>query len=231
MNLLLLSNSTNPGEEYLSWPREYLNSFLEGIDDDILFIPYAGVTISWDDYFEAVEAAFEPLNKEVTSIHHTLNPEKAVMKARAILVGGGNTFQLFNEIQENGLLLPIRKRVEEGMPYVGWSAGSNVACPGLHTSNDMPIVEPVSFDGLHLVNYQINPHYTSKTIEGHGGESRDQRLAEFLAANPDKKVVGLRESSLIEVQGDVHTIRGNNPARLFSIEGTSEIEIGGQIQV
>jgi dipeptidase E len=231
MNLLLLSNSTNPGEDYLSWPQAYLKSFLEGIDNDILFIPYAGVTISWDDYFEAVEKALDPLGKEVTSIHHTTNPEKAVMKASAILVGGGNTFQLYLEIQENGLLMPIRKRVEEGVPYVGWSAGSNLACPGLYTSNDMPIMEPPSFDGLNLVSYQINPHYTDKVLEGHGGETRDQRLAEFLAANPDKHVIGLRESSLIEVHGGKHLLKGDNPAKVFSSEGTSEIAVGEAILI
>lgn len=210
--LLLLSNSKNHGEEYLAWAKNYVNEFLEGIDDNILFIPYAGVTISWDDYYEKVQEVLTEFGKQMDSIHHFQDPIKAVQQAKAILVGGGNTFQLFGLCQKQGIFSPIRKKIEEGVPYIGWSAGSNLACPKLSTTNDMPVYEPPSFDGLSIVPFQINPHYTNLTIEGHGGESRNDRLKEYMALNPQMNILCLREASMLELIGDKYSIKGEHDA-------------------
>lgn len=208
--LLLLSNSTNYGEAYLGWPQKHLSEFLSGKKDGLLFIPYAGVGFSWDEYYEKVNTVFSDLGKEIESIHHFQDPIKAIQQAEVIIVGGGNTFQLFRLCQKQGLMAPMRKKVEEGTPYIGWSAGSNLACPTLCTTNDMPIVEPPSFDGLSLIPFQINPHYTEKTIEGHGGESREQRLKEYTALRAESDVVCLPESSLIEVTEEEYRLKGDD---------------------
>lgn len=208
--LLLLSNSTNPGDEYLGWAKRHIEKFLEGVEENILFIPYAGVTVNWDDYYESVNDVVSSFSKQMDSIHHFQDPVKAIQQANAVLVGGGNTFRLFALCQEQGLYTHLRKKVEEGIPYIGWSAGSNLACPRLSTSNDMPIYEPPSFDGLELIPFQINPHYTNKTIEGHGGESRDQRLAEYLVLNRESTVLALPEASLLKVEANTYSIEGND---------------------
>lgn len=213
-DLLLLSNSTNKGEDYLSWPIEHLDEFFTGVKE-VLFIPFAGFALGYDEYEKRVQKPLEKVNVEVTSIHRYRDYKEAVKKAEAIAVGGGNTFFLFHELHRLGLMKAIRKRVKAGAKYVGWSAGSNTACPTLKTTNDMPIVEPEKFKGLNVIPFQINPHYTDKTIEGHGGESRDQRLFEFVAANRDIPVIGLPEASLLHVEKNSVRYIGNSPAKLF----------------
>ncbi len=162
--LLLLSNSTNPGEEYFAWPAAHIKDFLGESVKKILFIPYAGVTISWDEYFKAVGSQLGNFGYEAVSIHQIEKVDGFLNNYDAIAIGGGNTFQLANLLQKNNLIEPIREAVEKGMPYMGWSAGSNITCPTIMTTNDMPIVEPESFKGLNLIPFQINPHYTEGTI-------------------------------------------------------------------
>jgi dipeptidase E len=221
--LLLISNSTNAGEPYLGWPKPYIVSFLEvtGVKD-ILFIPYAGVNLSeesleksYDVYEQKVQGVFAGLGYRIYSIHREKDPVAAVRSAKAIAVGGGNTFHLVYELHKNGLVDIIRERAMEGMPYMGWSAGANVACPSLRTTNDMPIVQPASFRTFDLVPFQINPHYLDANPEGHGGETRQQRIEEFLSVNRDVTVIGLREATLIEVEGDKYTLKGGRPMRVF----------------
>jgi dipeptidase E len=149
------------------------------------------------------------------------------MNAEAIAVGGGNTFHLLKGMYEADILDAIRDRVRQGMPYMGWSAGSNVACPTIRTTNDMPIVEPPSFNALGLVPFQINPHYTDDHLEGHQGETREERLAEFIRANPGVYVVGLREGSMLRVEGDQLSLLGNKPAKVF-LSGKEVIEYSGE---
>jgi dipeptidase E len=127
-----------------------------------------------------------------------------------VAVGGGNTFLLLRTLYRTGLLKAISEKVRRGMPYLGWSAGSNVACPTIMTTNDMPIVEPPSMHAMNLVPFQINPHYTEATIPGHGGESRDQRIAEFLVMNPSMPVIGLREGSMLHITGGKVTLQGRD---------------------
>ena len=223
MNLLLISNSTNYGEPYLMWPRPFIRDFaVKHGFRKVLFIPYAGVSLSaegleksYDVYEERVKAVFKELGLEIESIHHKQNPLKAVFEAQAIAVGGGNTFHLVHQMQQKGLMQAIRERVKGGLPYMGWSAGSNVACPTLMTTNDMPIIQPPSFECMGLIPFQINPHYLDKNPEGHGGETREARIEEFLIINPHLSVAGLREGTLLEVSCKGMELKGARPMRLF----------------
>jgi len=215
MRLLLLSNSTNYGGTFLGHAGEMLREFFSEKIGEILFVPYAAVRFPFDAFTEKVAEQFGPLGYAVRPIHREADPVVAVERAEAIAVGGGNTFQLLERLYDGGLLEPIRSRVRAGMPYAGWSAGANVACPTIRTTNDMPIVEPPSFDALGLVPFQINPHYTDAAIPNHGGETRKERLLEFAEANPGMPVVGLREGATILVEGPRTTLLGGKPAVAF----------------
>ena len=226
MKLLLISNSTNPGEVYLGWPKPFIAGFLKKYDiSSVLFIPYAGVGLSaqslkksYDVYEERVAGVFAEFGCKVQSVHHHTDPAAAIAEASCVVVGGGNTFHLVAQMHHYKLMEPIRKRVLQGMPFMGWSAGANVACPTLRTTNDMPIIQPASFDCLNLVPFQINPHYLDAHPAGHGGETRQQRIEEFLIINRHIKVVGLRESSLLEVEGLQMKLNGSKPMRLFQFD-------------
>lgn len=210
-----MSNSTNPGEKYLGWPMQHIMDFLGFGIKKILFVPYAGVTISYDDYFATVAAPLAAQGYHAESIHWMEDAESLFENFDAVAVGGGNTFQLANILQQKKLLKPMKKSVENGMPYIGWSAGSNITCPSIMTTNDMPIVEPVSFQGLNLVPFQINPHYTEATIPNHGGESRDMRLQEFIFVNKNINVIGLPEGSLLRLEGKELTYLGKENCKIF----------------
>lgn len=229
--LLLLSNSRNFGGGYLDHAEEWIRGFLGEQLRHALFVPYAGVTVSWDDYAATVAERFSRFNVKVTSIHKARHPAKEVEAADAILVGGGNTFHLLKQLYDNGTLWAIRERVLAGVPYIGWSAGSNVACPTIRTTNDMPVVEPSRFDAMRLVSFQINPHYTEAALPNHGGETRPQRIAEFTRANPGMAVVGLREGSALRVVHGVVTLLGPHPAIWFR-DGSEPLELApGQISL
>jgi dipeptidase E len=215
MRLLLISNSTNPGESYLDYPKQQIRKFLGQQPVTALFIPYAAVTFSYDEYEAKVENRFSEIGHHVAGIHHYSDPVKAVEEADAIVVGGGNTWKLVQMLHSDKLMEAIRKRVMDGVPYVGWSAGSNIACPTLRTTNDMPIIHPVHFETLNLVPFQINPHYTDVHPEGHGGETREDRIREFIEINPDIYVVGLREATMLLLENEKLTLIGKRPARIF----------------
>lgn len=214
MKLLLISNSTNAGEAYLAYPQAQIGEFLTGIDE-VAFVPYAAVTFSYDAYEAKVQDRFSALGIQVRSVHRAANPAEALAAAPAIVVGGGNTFHLLKRMQEEGLIEVIRRRVHEGIPYVGWSAGSNVACPTIGTTNDMPIVEPRSFEATGLIPFQINPHYLDAHPDGHAGETREQRILEYIEANPDRYVVGLREGCMLRFENGVLQLIGPRPMRIF----------------
>jgi dipeptidase E len=215
MKLLLISNSTNPGEDYLDYTKHEIRKFLGLNRVNALFIPYAAVTFSFDQYVEKVNNKFEEIGHHVVGIHTFTNKVMAVHQAEAIIVGGGNTWQLVKMMHENHLMAPIREKVFNGTPYIGWSAGANVACPSLRTTNDMPVVDPLGFDTIHLVPFQINPHYLDANPEGHAGETREQRILEFLEINPEITVVGLREGTMLLRDGDNLHLTGNKNARIF----------------
>ncbi len=228
--LLLLSNSTNPGTPYLSWALDHVREFL-GPSRKLLFLPYAAVRFGWDEYTARVGGALAPLDVAVTGIHRADDAVAAVRDAEAIAVGGGNSFHLLKHLQERGLIGPLRERAAADVPYIGWSAGSNVACPTIRTTNDMPIVEPAGFRALALVPFQLNAHYTEARLPNHGGETRPERLAEFIAANPGTWVVGLREGSLLRVtDGDVQLL-GEHRAAVFGMGGRAvEYEPGADLR-
>lgn len=225
MKLLLISNSTNPGEAYLDYPKQNIKKFLGDKPINCLFIPYAAVTFSFDEYEEKVNNRLAEVGHKVTGIHRFDNPVEAVEQAEAIVVGGGNTWQLVKMIQENNLMESIRKKVINGTPYVGWSAGSNIACPSLRTTNDMPILEPQSFTTLGLIPFQINPHYLDENNETHGGETREVRITEFIHANKEIYVVGLREGCMLVYENNKLTLIGSRTARIFHY-GKDTIELG-----
>ncbi len=214
MKLLLISNSTNAGEPYLKYPLPEIRRFLDGVRS-VAFVPYAAVTFSYDEYRRRVQERFDELGIRVDSVHGLADPAAAIHEAEAVCVGGGNTFALLKAMQRLGLVGAIRDRVAQGIPYVGWSAGSNVTCPTICTTNDMPIVEPESFEAVGLVPFQINPHYLDANPQGHAGETREQRLLEYIEANPGRYAVGLREGCMLRYTDGGLQLIGDRPLRIF----------------
>jgi len=223
MNLLLISNSTNAGEEYLQYPIERIGAFLAGVEE-VAFVPYAAVTFSYEAYEAKVAARFEQIGVRVRSVHGQSDPREAIRRAQAICVGGGNTFALAKKMQEQGLVREIADKIASGTPYVGWSAGSNVACPTICTTNDMPIVQPESFDAIGAVKFQINPHYLDANPEGHAGKTREQRIMEYIEANPDRWVAGLREGCMLHLRDGRMELIGSRPMRMFK-KGVEPFEV------
>ena len=226
--LLLLSSSRVPGDErYLTWAIDHVRDFLGDRVRTAVFVPWAGVTIPLEEYAARTRAAFSEMGCALRSVHESRDPCALVRDAEAVVVGGGNTFQLLHRMQETGVLEAIRERARDGVPYMGWSAGSNLACPTIRTTNDMPVVQPRSFDALGLVPFQINPHYTDYHPPGHRGETRADRLAEFVALNPGVTVVGLREGSVLRREGDqLHLLGTPTDAALFGVPDRSSIATG-----
>ena len=210
--LLLLSNSTQPGEGYLDHAEPEIRDFLRSAER-VLFIPFA--LHDRPAYAETVRQRMKRMGYEVISLHETPDPQEAVRSTQAIFIGGGNTFRLLDALYELDLLGTIRHQVEAGIPYLGASAGSNVACVTIKTTNDMPIVQPPSFDALNLVPFNINPHYLDPNpASTHQGETREERIREFHEVN-DPVVVGLREGSMLRVEGPRVTLKGRSRARVF----------------
>jgi dipeptidase E len=216
MKLLLLSNSTLAGQEYLSFAMPFIKGFIGAGKQVGAFVPYAAVTFLFDEYEQKVAEKFQAIGQSLISVHREANPVETVRNADFIVIGGGNTFHLLKHMQDNNLMNIIKDKVKSGTPYIGWSAGSNMACPGIYTTNDMPIVEPKDFKALNLINYQINPHYTDFVQPGHAGETRETRILEYCAANPDKKVLGLPEGDIIRVEGNQSLLMGARKAIVFS---------------
>lgn len=215
MQLLLLSNSRSPEGHYLQHALEAMAE-IAGPRRRAVFVPFAGVSIAWDAYTERVQESLASLPFEIEGLHRAQDAHAALEAAEMIMVGGGNSFALLKHCRERGLLPRIAARVrEQQVPYIGWSAGSNLACPTIRTTNDMPIVEPGGFDALGLVPFQLNPHYTNELPAGHQGETRDQRIAEFLVANPNATVLGLPEGDWLRVSPQGVQLHGTRPARLF----------------
>lgn len=215
MYLLLISNSTNAGEPYFHHAKLMIGDFLGEKFKDILFIPYAAISFSYEAYENMVNEALRQVGLSCTSIHRYADPIIAVNEAAAIMIGGGNSFKLLSMLYHYHLIEPIKNRAMEGVPYIGWSAGANVACKTIRTTNDMPVVEPPSLEAIGLVPFQINPHYTEKTIPNHGGESRKVRLLEFIAENPNVYVVGLPEGAALRVENAKISLLGGRKIKVF----------------
>jgi dipeptidase E len=202
MELLLLSNSRTAAGFLVDYVEE-IRAFARGARR-ACFIPYASVMRPWEEFTAMVREALP------------FDFQQDISQAEVVVVGGGNTFQLLLECRRRGLLEPIERTIRAGAKYIGWSAGSNLACPTIKTTNDMPIVDPGGLEALGLVPFQINPHYTNATIPGHQGETRDQRLIEFARVNPRLPVLGLPEGDWLRVSGSTVELHGPHPAVWFS---------------
>jgi len=217
-NLLLLSSSRVGETKYLQHALAMIKAKLNGVAE-LLFIPYAGVTVNYHDYTAMVQNALNDIGIKVSGIHQYDDPVNAINQAQAIAVGGGNTFHLLHQLYQHNLIKPIQDRVAQGMPYIGWSAGSNVAGLSIRTTNDMPIIEPASFNALQLVDFQLNPHYTDHNPPGHNGETRAQRLAEFMVLNPTTPIVAIVEGTGLDIKQNtmklVTGIKNNSDGYLF----------------
>lgn len=217
--LLLVSNSTNHGEGYLDHCMAEMLDIL-GERRRLAFVPFA--LFDQERYAAKASARFAQAGLQVRAVEAGADGEAALAWADAVFVGGGNTFRLLKTLRDTGLLASLRRRVSDGMIYMGASAGSNVAGPTIRTTNDMPIVQPDSFEALGLVPFQINPHYIDPPADStHMGETREQRLVEYLEEN-DIPVVGIREGAWIRVEHGRARLGGSRPARVFRADRTPE---------
>jgi dipeptidase E len=226
--VLMLSSSRQNHGPYLHHAKSMMREHLIGVTD-VLFIPFAGVTMSWNDYTAKVQEALPDIN--VTGIHRYANARDAIASAQAVLVGGGNTFNLLNELYNQDLLQPIKQSVIMGMPYIGWSAGSNLCGLSIKTSNDMPIIQPPSFDTFGFINAQLNPHYTDYVAPNFNGETRDQRIGEFCTLYPEVAVIGIREGSALLRKDKKLTLIGQLDAVIFTGKQRKVIPPGSDISI
>lgn len=231
LRILLISNSTLPGRAYLDHAEEEIRRTL-GSARHLLFFPFA--LHDRDGYAAKAIERFAEMGYETKSAHHATEPEKAVAEADAIFIGGGNTFRLLKALQDLQFIEPIRRRIREGAPYIGSSAGSNVAGPTIKTTKDMPIVQPRSFDSLGLVPFQISPHFQDPDpTSTHMGETQEERILQFLEEN-ETPVLGMREGAWVVAETGRVILGGTRGARIFRrgespVEKTSGDEISGLV--
>ncbi len=206
MELLLLSNSTSD-RGYLVDALAKIEPFALGLRE-AAFVPYAAVTLSWDAYEARVATALAPTGLRIRSTHRASDSATAVREAELLIVGGGNTFNLLHHCRRSGVLAALAERARSGTRYIGWSAGANLACPTIRTTNDMPVIDPEGFDALGLISFQINAHFTDAMPAGHFGETRTERLTEFTSLNPSMPVLALPEGSWVRVCDTTMTLGG-----------------------
>lgn len=212
LQILLVSNSTLHGRGYLDHVEEEIRDLL-GPNRLVLFFPFA--LHDRDGYAAKATERFAAMGYEMRSAHAAAEPREAVAEANAIFIGGGNTFRLLKALQDLELIDPIRQRIRSGAPYIGSSAGSNVAGPTIKTTKDMPIVQPRSFDALGLVPFQISPHFQDPDpTSAHMGETQEERILQFLEEN-ETPVLGMREGAWVRVENQSVTLRGTRGARIF----------------
>ncbi len=213
--ILAFSSSRVGNDEYLETAVPFIKEMLGDTMLQIAFIPFASVDNDFDDYTLKVKMSLETLPYTLTTVTPD-NAAETITKAAAIMVGGGNTFKLLHDIYYLKLLDIIRDTINKGVPYIGWSAGSNILGPTIGTTNDMPVIEPKSFNALGLLPFQINPHYSNVKPAGHNGETRDQRLKEFIKLNPGLPIVGLPEGTGLRLINGRLQLIGQLPAVLFT---------------
>ena len=230
-NALLISASSYQDTGYLRHCKNWVKDFLgESGKEEILFIPYAGVRRSNDEYEQKVIDRLK--NKNIKSIHHYEDKISAIKNASSIAVGGGNTFMLLYTLYKLNLIDPIKEAVTNGAKYFGWSAGANIAGKTMMTTNDMPIIMPKSFEGLNIFPYQINPHFISGKLAGHNGESREERLEEFLIANPKETIYALPEGTALLIEDSEAEVIGHSEILKFEYQKEIEkIEVGTKFKI
>ena len=230
-NALLISASSYQDTGYLRHCKNWVKDFLgESGKEEILFIPYAGVRRSNDEYEQKVIDRLK--NKNIKSIHHYEDKISAIKNANSIAVGGGNTFMLLYTLYKLNLIEPIKEAVANGTKYFGWSAGANIAGKTMMTTNDMPIIMPKSFDSLNIFPYQINPHFISGKLAGHNGESREERLEEFLIANPKETIYALPEGTALLIEDNEAEVIGHSEILKFEYQKEIEkIEVGTKFKI
>lgn len=230
-NALLISASSYQDTGYLRHCKNWVKDFLgESGKEEILFIPYAGVRRSNDEYEQKVIDRLK--NKNIKSIHHYEDKISAIKNASSIAVGGGNTFMLLYTLYKLNLIDPIKEAVTNGAKYFGWSAGANIAGKTMMTTNDMPIIMPKSFDSLNIFPYQINPHFISGKLAGHNGESREERLEEFLIANPKETIYALPEGTALLITDNEAEVIGHSEILKFEYQKEIEkIEVGTKFKI
>jgi dipeptidase E len=210
--VLLISNSTLYGSGYLDHAEGEIRDFLDNTGE-VLFVPFA--LHDRDAYASMASKRFQKMGYGLESIHKAADAQQAVNTAEAIFIGGGNTFRLLKALYDANILQTIQQRVAEGIPYIGSSAGSNVAGPTIKTTKDMPIVQPPSFDALGLVPFQISPHFLDPDPNStHMGETQEERILQFLEEN-DTPVAGLREGAMVRAENGSHILKGSSGARIF----------------
>ena len=230
-NALLISASSYQDTGYLRHCKNWVKDFLgESGKEEILFIPYAGVRRTNDEYEQKVIDRLK--NKNIKSIHHYEDKISAIKNANSIAVGGGNTFMLLYTLYKLNLIEPIKEAVANGTKYFGWSAGANIAGKTMMTTNDMPIIMPKSFDSLNIFPYQINPHFISGKLAGHNGESREERLEEFLIANPKDTIYALPEGTALLIADNEAQVIGHSEILKFEYQKEIEkIEVGTKFKI
>ena len=230
-NALLISASSYQDTGYLRHCKNWVKDFLgESGKEEILFIPYAGVRRTNDEYEQKVIDRLK--NKNIKSIHHYEDKISAIKNANSIAVGGGNTFMLLYTLYKLNLIEPIKEAVANGAKYFGWSAGANIAGKTMMTTNDMPIIMPKSFDSLNIFPYQINPHFISGKLAGHNGESREERLEEFLIANPKDTIYALPEGTALLIEDSEAEVIGHSEILKFEYQKEIEkIEVGTKFKI
>ena len=213
--MIIASTSTVFGGSYLEYLLPVLSEhFAE--TDEILFVPYARPGgVSHDEYTNFAAKAFSEIQKKVIGLHTVEDPVEAIRNSEGLFTGGGNTFVLVSQLYHYGVMETLRDEIFKGLPYLGTSAGSNICGVTMQTTNDMPIVYPPSFKTLGAIPFNINPHYLDPDPDSkHMGETRETRIKEFHTQN-NIPVVGLREGSWLQVDGDSVMLKGPHSARIF----------------
>lgn len=221
MKILALSSSRMGNGGFLEWAVPLVSQFMGNNRFNIAFVPFASVQKNYQEYGDMVQQAFRSLSCSVATVV-SIESKPVLENADMIMVGGGNTFKLLHDIYEQDLFEIIQKKVRTGTPYIGWSAGANIAGRTISTTNDMPIIEPKSFASFAFLPFQINPHYINQKIDGHNGETRDQRIEEFVMLNPGIPVVGLPEGTALQLQDFALRFVGEREGVLFQTNANSQ---------
>jgi dipeptidase E len=225
--MLLMSSSRYRDGGFLEHAAPQFSALYGDRQRHVLFIPYASICSTYDEVEARTQAAFRRFGQTLDSIHHFDDPVAAVENADAIAIAGGNTFALLKRLLDAGIVDAIRRKVLEGAPYLGWSAGSNITNPTIRTTNDMPVVFPPTSNALNLIPFQTNPHFVSGKMPGHNGESREDRLIEYLRFNPEEEIVAMPEGVALLVEGEFATVMGPVPALWFRQNGETRLLVPG----